>query len=277
VLDPHAELGQWEGLEVIGAGMDYNAIDKFMGWYFTECQQRYKLLRLEGREAVKKLGSICLVAEELTNYSGRCKNSGEFIKACLSDNRKIFLNCVFISHNRTLATLGNAKGMAQTRDDSFLELHCIPPSGGSPRRWEIKYPGGDFQPVEVPNWETIHDFSSQTEQIETDRQRLERYWQMEGVTSDPSIPTAQTEPLNQASEPLNQPTDKDCSDSEQRFTPLKLTRSQAISIINQLRTELNQTQLIERLWAVKKGGSAGWKEAYAQFKELMGDFGNEQT
>ena len=39
--------------------------------------------------------------------------------------------------------------------------------------------------------------------------------------------------------------------------------------INQLRTELNQTELIEKLWQVKKGGSAAWKEAYAQLKVLI--------
>jgi len=67
VLDPHAAKGQWEGLEVIGAGMDYKSIDEFMGWYFKECEQRYRILREQGEAAVKKMGRICLVAEELTN------------------------------------------------------------------------------------------------------------------------------------------------------------------------------------------------------------------
>jgi ATP:corrinoid adenosyltransferase len=164
VLDPHAEKGQWEGLEVIGAGMDYKAIDEFMKWYFEECGRRYKLLRAEGKEAVKKLGSICLVAEELTNFAERCKNSAEFIKACLSDNRKILFNCLFIAHGRTLTLIGGSKGTAQTRDDSFLELHCIPPTGGSSRQWSIRYPGSrEFLPVAIPNWETIFNFSFESQ------------------------------------------------------------------------------------------------------------------
>jgi hypothetical protein len=67
------------------------------------------------------------------------------------------------------------------------------------------------------------------------------------------------------------PPEQDCASNEKRFTPLNLTRDQCRELINQLRTELNQTEIIERLWQCKKGGSAAWKEAYAQFKELMGE------
>lgn len=109
--------------------------------------------------------------------------------------------------------------------------------------------------------------------VEVEQQKLQQVQNYKTLEFD-----VHSEPLNCSVEPLNQPTDKDYSDSEQRFyTPLKLTRSQAISIIDQLRTELNQTQLIERLWQVKKGGSAAWKQAHTEFKELMGDFENEQT
>jgi hypothetical protein len=82
----------------------------------------------------------------------------------------------------------------------------------------------------------------------------------------------QPEPPEPHTEPLNQRIDETSSESTNQFTPLKLTREQVIELINQLRTaELNQTQIIERLWQVKKGGSAAWKDAYNQFKELMGD------
>lgn len=271
ILDPHAEKGQWEGLEVIGAGMDYQAIDDFMQWYFEECERRYKLLRAEGRAAVEKLGSTCIVAEELTNYASRCKNSGEFTKASLSDNRKIFFNSLFVSHNRTIATMGNAKGFAQTRDDSFLELHCIPPTGGNARQWAVKYPGGKFSPVDVPNWETIYNFGSASQgdrpmpNAQSNREALEKLWQ---VTT-----SSENKPLNNVSEPMNQAGDKAPStlnqSSETRFTPLNLTKKQFLGLIKTLNNELNQTQLIEKLWQCKKGGSAAWKEAYAQFKELM--------
>jgi hypothetical protein len=237
VLDPHAAKGQWEGLEVIGCGMDYKAINDFMKWYFEECEHRYKLLRSEGEKAVQKLGQICIVAEELTNYAKRCDNSPEFIQACLSDNRKIFVSAVFVSHGRTLNLMGGSQGTAKTRDDSFMELHCIPPTGGSERTWAVKYPGGDFNPVDVPNWETIFNFS---------------------------------EPSEPPSEPLNQRIGDSSEDNSPRFTGFNLTREQVLGLINSLSPELNQTELIERLWACKKGGSAAWKNAYDQFKQLTG-------
>jgi hypothetical protein len=83
-------------------------------------------------------------------------------------------------------------------------------------------------------------------------------------------------------EPLNQPTDEGCTDledgsqfssepSSERFTPLNLSKEQVLALIENLNPELNQTQIIERLWQVKKGGSAAWKEAREQFRELMGE------
>jgi hypothetical protein len=100
---------------------------------------------------------------------------------------------------------------------------------------------------------------------------------------EPDSSTTQgSEPLNPTPEPLNQPIDEGCTDSEdgsqfssepssERFTPLNLSKEQVLVLIENLNPELNQTQIIERLWQVKKGGSAAWKEAREQFKHLMGE------
>jgi hypothetical protein len=72
-------------------------------------------------------------------------------------------------------------------------------------------------------------------------------------------------------EPLNQPHDNVLTVDEERFTSLNLTKNQAIELIRRLRTELNQTQTIEKLWECKKGGSEAWKRAYAQFNTLAKD------
>jgi hypothetical protein len=79
------------------------------------------------------------------------------------------------------------------------------------------------------------------------------------------------EPSEPVTESLNQPHDNALTVDEERFTNLNLTRNQAIELIQKLRTELNQTQTIEKLWECKKGGSDAWKRAHAQFKELMGN------
>jgi hypothetical protein len=116
------------------------------------------------------------------------------------------------------------------------------------------------------------------------RQRLELL--LDSSSPEPKLepdssPVQDSEPLNRTSEPLNQPTDEACTnlgdgsqfssgDGSERFTPLNLTKEQVLALIENLNPELNQTQIIERLWQVKKGGSAAWKQAYAQFKRLLG-------
>jgi len=79
------------------------------------------------------------------------------------------------------------------------------------------------------------------------------------------------EPSEPEAEPLNQPESNALTVAEERFTSLNLDRKQALELIHKLRTELNQTQTIEKLWECKKGGGEAWKRAYAQFKSLMGD------
>jgi len=94
--------------------------------------------------------------------------------------------------------------------------------------------------------------------------------------------TENPEPLNHEPEPLNQPADEGSTDLDdgsqfssenvrERFTPLNLTKEQVLALVQNLNPELNQTQIIERLWQVKKGGSAAWKEAREQFRQLMGE------
>jgi hypothetical protein len=122
-------------------------------------------------------------------------------------------------------------------------------------------------------------------EVESIRQRLEML--LDSSTPEPSPEPDSSaiqniEPPKRDSEPLNQPTDegyadlKDGSqfssdDGKERFTPLNLTKEQVLALVQNLNHELNQTQIIERLWQVKKGGSAAWKEAREQFKQLMGE------
>lgn len=81
------------------------------------------------------------------------------------------------------------------------------------------------------------------------------------------------EPSEPSLEPLNQPEDKASPDDEERFTSLNLTKKQAIELIQKLRSELNlnQKEVIEKLWTCTKGGGADWKRARAEFKDLTGE------
>ena len=122
-------------------------------------------------------------------------------------------------------------------------------------------------------------------EVENIRQRLEML--LDSSTAEPnppsdSPPVQESEPPKRTPEPLNQPTDDGCTDlgdgsqfssepGSERFTPLNLSKEQVLALIENLNPELNQTQIIERLWQVKKGGSAAWKEAREQFRQLMGE------
>jgi hypothetical protein len=79
------------------------------------------------------------------------------------------------------------------------------------------------------------------------------------------------EPCEPIAESLNQLDSNALAMDEERFTSLNLDRKQALELIQKLRTELNQTQVIEKLWECKKGGSETWKRAHTEFKELTGE------
>ncbi|HEY9707005.1 MAG TPA: hypothetical protein V6D48_02245, partial [Oculatellaceae cyanobacterium] len=78
-------------------------------------------------------------------------------------------------------------------------------------------------------------------------------------------------PIDEGSEDLGNGSRERSEDVRERFTPLNLTKEQVLALVQNLNPELNQTQIIERLWQVKKGGSAAWKEAREQFKQLTGE------
>lgn len=269
VLDPHAAKGQWEGLEVIGAGMDYKAIDNAFRWYYSECESRYKLLALEGEEAVEALGRICMVTEELTNYAGRCKNSHNYLQSSLSDNRKIFLDSLAISHDRTLSKLGGAKDIAQLRDNALLEVKLVPPTLNNPRQAFMKLPGQSFEPVLLPNWQVIKNFGvTHTSQPAIDRDTLRRIWDLE-FNLDP-------ETVKRGDETVKRPDSNDFSAENRRFTRFNLTRNEAKAEILRLRNEMNinQTEIIKMLWNARPGNTETYRNAVSEYKELLGEGGD---
>jgi hypothetical protein len=100
---------------------------------------------------------------------------------------------------------------------------------------------------------------------------LKRAWLLE--CNEPLEPATEPEPGESPVQPLNLPQDNTSAVDEETFTSLNLTRNQAIELIKKMRSELNlnQKDIIEKLWACTKGGSNDWKRARAQFKELTGE------
>lgn len=121
-LDPHAGFNSWRDCEVVGAGMDYQAIDAKLADFAAEVKRRYERIRNEPNPQFAPWTFVC---DEFTNWASRCKASGDFFQAALSDIRKAKLYILFVSHARTLAGLGDAKGMAATRDAALLEIELL--------------------------------------------------------------------------------------------------------------------------------------------------------
>jgi hypothetical protein len=143
-LDPHAGYSSWQGCEVIGAGMNYEAIDVQLALFATKVKERYESIRKEPNPNFEPLTFVC---DEFTNWASRCKTSGDFFQTALSDIRKTKMFVLFVSHARTLKGLGNAAGMADTRDAALLEIEMLgqldPDTGEATPRFEamVKLPG----------------------------------------------------------------------------------------------------------------------------------------
>lgn len=121
-LDPHAGFYSWRDCDVVGAGMDYAAIDAELADFAAEVKRRYERIRKEPNPQFQPWTFVC---DEYTNWAARCKASGDFFQAALSDIRKAKMYVLFVSHARTLAGLGEAKGMAATRDAALLEIELL--------------------------------------------------------------------------------------------------------------------------------------------------------
>ena len=257
VLDPHAAKGQWAGLQVVGGGMNYTAIDEELTAYHRETERRYQLLASEGKEAVNKLPHICILTEEFTNYAARCKQAKDFLQACMSDNRKVNMSVLMISHNNTLPTLGGAKGIAQLRDDALLEIKLIPPTQNLPRRAYLKLPGQQFVEVELP---TIHQ-------------------ELTSTNTDTTIPTSGD--IRDGLEHLYKlPSSGNYLErlpeaKGTQFTNLGLSYSEAQKLIIHLQERLPKSEIIRLLWGATKGGSTKYVNAEREYRLILGELISE--
>ena len=155
VCDPHKEYGQWQGLKVVGAGMDYLDCDRAMLSFANTVKQAYKA---RSEQPHYKPTRETVLVEEFTNWSSRCENSADFFAAALSDLRKIKKSVIFVAHDRSLVALGNAKGFSKARNNGLLELQleaAIDPATGEPMpalKGKLKYPGKAAIEVEIAPW-----------------------------------------------------------------------------------------------------------------------------
>ncbi len=131
VFDPHREYGAWEGLEVTGDGMDYEAIDEALLDLQKLIKNRYLQYSQTPNFNPKPITVIC---EEFTQWNDKCQNSDAFFSASLSDVRKVRIHVLYVAHGDTLGNLTKKSGMGRNRDLGMMKLELIgkPDKHGKP-------------------------------------------------------------------------------------------------------------------------------------------------
>jgi hypothetical protein len=296
--DPHLELNKQEawkallatGIPAYGAYGDYGAIAcRIQAFY-----QRIK-------DATPDKAWYTPIFDEVSDYTleDAVKSLSQMLlRKCISSTRKQNEAPILIAHNNTQEMTGGSTGTHKSQKEGIIELHLFS------RREKGKFfptfkgelsglpdKNGQFRILPItldPRWmnpEFLLEFfpelktKFQTEKQQRDRGILEAdndsiNWLIDQFRSglQPGETVHNPEPPQRDDEPLNQPDNNNHSGSgnasPSRFTPLELTKNQVLRLIRELRTELNQTEIIERLWQVKKGGSEAWKKAHAEFKQL---------
>lgn len=203
VLDPHKIYGHWQGLDCVGEGMNYQEIDNAMEEFISEVKRDYQLLASVPNYQPSYKTVIC---EELTNYASRCNNTEEFFMMSISDIRKANKCVLYLSHGRTLATLGNAKGVAKTRDNSLLELELFSKPGPDGRaiptfKGKLKLPGGKPIDVDIPKFKDLStDFSDLYVEEDPYKEFDEEFKEDYGFDPDdvinPPKPVVQSDPID---------------------------------------------------------------------------------
>jgi DNA polymerase III delta prime subunit len=214
VLDPHRAYGQWDGLECIGDGMDYDAINDELKAFTDEIKARYKTRASVPNYNPPKLTLVC---DEFTQWAKKCSHSATFFEESLTDIRKINLHVLFISHARTLTGLGGSSGLAATRDAGLLELELeaqVDPvtTEASPKLlgW-LKYPGvamNERQRVAIASWMNgSMDFSGSGVALTVPQQPMTTVYSVTETQSEPEAtatpsPTTDLKISDSLGEPL---------------------------------------------------------------------------
>ncbi len=122
VFDSHREFGAWEGLEVVGDGMDYEAINAELSNVNSLIKARYKQ-----RATIKGFNPqpMTIICEEFTDWAVKCQSSDEFFLSSLKDCRKVRIHVIYVAHARTMGVLTKKTGMSVMFEDGSTKLEIL--------------------------------------------------------------------------------------------------------------------------------------------------------
>lgn len=118
VVDPHGSATEWGDWEIIGAGRNFTAINKFMKAFDQGITQDYEAYSKGERSFPHRT----VIGDELTQWGDRCASAPAFITSICSDIRKVNQHAILITHADTTDKLGGAKGLRDTIDQSAIKV-----------------------------------------------------------------------------------------------------------------------------------------------------------
>lgn len=270
IFDPHAEYGQWSGLEIIGKGMDYQGIDESLKGTVEQIETRYKQRANQPNCNFRPVTCLC---EEMTKWSFQVPSAGNFFKTSLSDLRKVEYYAIYVAHDRTLEALGGSKGIAQAKNNTLLELQLFSELDPVTRKLrptgtgQLKYPDGRVLEVAIPAW--FQDPAKPVSgEFQTPETPVSTHFSVKSETLDSfSLKRATAgsfEPLS----PDNFGFQTGGFQPEMTVSDIEMLKSR-ISEMTEM--GMNQSQIIWSIWGFKPGGSKGYQDALRQYKQITGD------
>jgi hypothetical protein len=117
ILDPHARPNTWSGLDAVGKGRDYQAIEQMISILQLELDRRYKEYSADDNYNPKRLN---IFVDEVPSIASYCESWQEFFTVISCEARKVNMSLICLSQSRLVDMLG-IKGRSDIREN-FSEL-----------------------------------------------------------------------------------------------------------------------------------------------------------
>ena len=213
VVNPHGSPAAWDGLQVVGSGRDFAAINTFLQHYIDQITARYQQYKDMGvtedeylQHIIDHGSAATIICEEMSDWIDYLdpKLLNRFAKTALTESRKVGLPPMFITHDPSLDFLGLKRG-AKLRDEGMAIVALepgLPDAQGKlkgtgkgtlqlPQQKPIPFqfePSPKPQPVPPAKNEAFEQLVKESEQ-EDERAKLERLYQANEPRQVPELPT----------------------------------------------------------------------------------------
>lgn len=117
ILDPHARPSTWAGLEAIGGGRNYPAIEAALKELQRELDTRFAQYSADDTYSPTRLN---IIVDEIPSIAVKCPSWQEFFTTLSCEARKVNMSLICLTQSRLVDMLG-IKGRGDVREN-FTEL-----------------------------------------------------------------------------------------------------------------------------------------------------------